>query len=306
MIDEDRGLVNLRYKVFQIIEPNEAYEKLSKLFDWFILVLIVLNSLVIFVETFDHTVREAGVFRYLEIFTIVIFTIEYALRVLTADYLFPEVKSSFKARLKYISSPMAIVDMLAILPFFLPFVGANNLLILRMCRILRLFRLLKFSRYTMACNILSKVLRKKSAQLFSAIFVLFILITISAVIMYTVEHEAQPDAFDNAFSSLWWAAVTITSVGYGDVYPITAIGKLLGTVVSVLGVGLIAIPTGIISAGFIEDMTERRKSDLSSTYAPAENNMFVADEILKFKGLLDMGALTQEEFDQKKKQLLNL
>jgi len=293
----------MRKIIFQIIEPNEdgKSSKLNKLFEWLIIILIILNTMLIFLDTFDNVPHEiTDRFRNIELVTIVVFSIEYLLRVLTADLLYKDSRP-FKARLRYIFSFMSLIDLMAILPFFLPFVIANNLVILRATRLLRLFRLLKISHYTVTLSILGKVLKEKSSQLITSAFILLILIAISSVIIYSAEHEMQPEKFENAFSSLWWSIVTITTIGFGDIYPVTKVGMLIGGVVSILGIGLVAIPTGIIVAGFTEDSTERNEK-----IAKRENHLFVADEIIKLKDLLDKGVLTQDEFDQKKTQLLNL
>lgn len=121
-----------------------------------------------------------------------------------------------------------------------------------MLRIVRLFRVFKLNRYTSALSTIATVFKKKKSQLISSIFVVLLLMIIAAVLMYSIENEAQPDVFENAFSALWWAIATLTTVGYGDIYPVTVLGKILSAVIALLGIGLVAVPTGIISAGFME------------------------------------------------------
>jgi voltage-gated potassium channel len=169
--------------------------------------------------------------------------------------------SASKARKKYVFSFMAIIDLLAILPFYLPFVITVDLRVLRMVRLLRLIRLLKVNRYSSALVIVGNVLKKKSAQLISSMFVVLILLVISSVLMYNIEYEAQPGVFDNAFTGFWWAVATLTTIGYGDIYPVTVAGKLLGIFISFLGIGLMAVPIGIISAGFVESVVHEKGND---------------------------------------------
>lgn len=164
--------------------------------------------------------------------------------------------SHLKARIKYIFSFLALVDLFSILPFYIPLIIPIDL---RILRVVRLFRVFKLGRYTHALSTISNVFKRKQNQLLSSIFVVSILMIIASVLMFNVENEAQPDVFENAFSALWWAIATITTVGYGDIYPITVFGKVLSAIIALLGIGLVAVPTGIISSGFMEEM-EREKS----------------------------------------------
>ena len=163
--------------------------------------------------------------------------------------LYPEAKYP---RLKYMFSFMAIIDLLAILPFYLPFVSAD-LRFLRMMRLFRLFRLLrvfKLGRYFDALQIIVRVIRASGPQLVMSVALCLFVMLFSAIIMYTAENPVQPEQFPNVIASLWWAICTLTTVGYGDVYPITPLGRVFASVISLVGIGIIAIPTGIIAAGF--------------------------------------------------------
>ena len=190
-------------------------------------------------------------FKWIEVVSVIIFTIEYLLRVWTAPYLFPD-KTKLKATIKYIFSFMALIDLLAILPFYFPFFIKIDLRILRSLRLIRLFRLFKMNRYTNALRTVIQVMKNKVHELISSIFVVFILMLISSVFMYTIESPVQPEVFKNGFSGLWWAVATFTTVGYGDIYPITVVGKIISMIMAILGIALVAVPTGIISSGFIE------------------------------------------------------
>jgi voltage-gated potassium channel len=229
-------------------------------FDWFIIVLISVNVLLVILDTFHGIPNDVKqIFSYIEVFSVAVFTIEYLLRLWIADYLFPN-ETPTRTRVKYIISFMALVDLLAILPFYLPFIFPIDLRVLRMVRLLRLLRMFKFNRYTSALATVGSVLKRKATQLLSSMFVVAILMVMASILMYNIEYEAQPDVFENAFSGLWWAIATLTTVGYGDIYPITILGKVLGAVIALLGIGLVAVPTGIISAGFMEDITHEKEA----------------------------------------------
>ena len=240
----------LKQRIFEIISKSENGDRASSIFDWTIMTLIALSILTIILDSFQNIHEKyQTVFQTFEVITVIIFTIEYILRIWTADLLYPESKHP---RLKYCFSFMAIIDLLAILPFYLPFISAD-LRFLRMMRLFRLFRLLrvlKLGRYLDALQIIMKVIRTSGPQLIMSVVICFFVMLFSAIIMYEVENPVQPEQFPNVLSSLWWAICTLTTVGYGDVYPITAVGRFFASIISLVGIGIIAIPTGIIAAGF--------------------------------------------------------
>lgn len=241
----------LKVRIYSIIRDDDENNFISNLFDGLIIFLIVLNVVMVIADTFNLPDNLRDLFGALEVVSVAVFTVEYLLRVWTSDYIRPEYPP-WKARVRYMFSFMALIDLLAILPFYLPFLFPVDLRVLRALRMVRLLRVLKVNRYTKALSTISSVLRSKKYQLLSSVFVVLILMIISSVLMYAVENEAQPEAFGNAFSALWWAVATFTTVGYGDIYPITVLGKILSAVIALLGIGLVAVPTGIISAGFME------------------------------------------------------
>ena len=245
---------SLKERVFRIIGKSEDGDRAGRIFDLTIMALIVLSIVSIILETFEEIrMRWHPVFLVLEIVTVAVFSVEYLLRIWTADLLYPDAKHP---RLKYIFSFMAIVDLVAILPFYLPFVGLD-LRFLRTLRLFRLLRIFKLGRYLEALRIISRVFRNSRSQLLIAVTICLIVILFSAILMYTVENPVQPEQFPNAVAALWWALCTLTTVGYGDVYPITAAGKLLASVISLVGIGIVAIPTGIIAAGFNREMVKK-------------------------------------------------
>ncbi|MCL1919560.1 MAG: ion transporter [Kiritimatiellaeota bacterium] len=249
--------MDIKRRIYRIIQPHKKDDTPSALFDWFIAFLVILDVSTTILDTLVLPGRVVFCFWVLEIFTVAVFTVEYMLRVWTADLLCSKT-TPFKARLKNALTFVMIVDFIAVAPFYLHFLLPINLHLLRAFRLLRIFRLLKIKHYIKTLSQVSSVLRQKASQLFISLFILFILMIVASVLMYTAEHEAQPDVFKNALSGLWWAVITLTTVGYGDIYPITVLGKIIGSFFSIFSIALIAIPTGIISAGFIENFHEKK------------------------------------------------
>lgn len=253
-------------RVFHVISGNDPKYLPSRVFDCTIIILILVNVLLLILDTFSgFSEKTRLVFRGIETLSVIIFSVEYLLRIWVSRCMYPTLKP-LSARIKYIASGMAIIDLLAILPFYLPLLIPIDLRVLRTVRLLRLLRILKVNRYTSALTTIGTVLKKKAPQLISAIFVVLILMIIASILMFNLEHEAQPEVFQNAFSGLWWATATFTTVGYGDIYPITAVGKLLSALISLLGIGLVAVPTGIISAGFVEVMESEKQQKRLKKY----------------------------------------
>ena len=253
-----RFSLRLKRQVFRIIQPTEGYWP-SRLFDWSILVLILASVLSVFGETFALSAPVFATLERLEIVVSIIFSIEYALRVWTADLLHPDL-SPWQARWRFVRSGMAIVDLVAILPFWLPMLLPAHLLGLRAIRLVRLLRILKLNRYMEAIAAIGNVFRQKSRKLVASCIFITILMLLSSLLMYHAEHDAQPDQFTNAFAGLWWAVATLTTVGYGDIYPVTALGRFLGALIAILVIGMVAIPTGILSSGFVEYFSRAPKS----------------------------------------------
>lgn len=242
----------IKRKVFEIVDPN-GKGKLNKAFDVFIISLISINVLLVILDTFESLGAVKDIFFAFELVSVIIFTVEYAMRLWTADLLFPKL-GKVKSRLKYMISFMAIIDIVSILPFYLPMVLPRDFIALRSLRALRLLRFFKLGRNSTAFSTLGNIFKRKSSQLASSVLIIFLLMVVTSIMMYNVEHTAQPEKFHNAFDSLWWSIATITTIGYGDIAPITMLGKVLGAVTAFLGIGLVAIPTGILSAGYLEQL----------------------------------------------------
>lgn len=247
----------MKEKIFNIIQIGDKSNRVSRMFDIFITITIVANILITFMQTFPELSFLSGVFRVVEYITIVIFCVEYALRIWTAEYLYPD-RSRSGARLRFLVSFDGVVDLLTIIPaFFL-----SGFVIFRMLRVARIFHLFRLNAKYDSFNVITTVLYEKRNQIISSVFIVMILMLASSLCMYSVEHEAQPEVFRNAFSGIWWSMSTLLTVGYGDIYPITTLGRVMAIGIAYLGVGVVAIPTGIISAGFVEQY--QRKSNISS------------------------------------------
>ncbi len=250
----------LKRQIFEIIQPAENGRIASRIFDIFIIALIFLSVASVFIMTFRISEKTAEVLAGLEKTALVIFSVEYLLRIWTANLLYPGIPG-WRARLRYIRSGMAVIDLLAILPFYLPMLLPVNLVGIRAVRMVRLLRLFKLNRYSEALSSIGEVFRRKYREMLVSMFFVSVLLMISSLLIYYAEHDAQPESFANAFSGLWWAVATLTTVGYGDIYPVTVAGRLLGTVIAVMGIGMVAIPTGILSSGFMEALERKRKND---------------------------------------------
>ncbi|WP_303834877.1 ion transporter [Ruminococcus flavefaciens] len=244
-------------RIFDIIQIGNRDDLPSRLFDYFIVAVILLNITIVFLGTFDELSGLSGIFRIIEGVTVLVFCVEYILRIWTADMLYPK-KSHMGARLKFLRSFDGIVDLLTILPFFF----LSGFIVFRMLRVVRILHLFRVNAHYDSFHVITTVLVEKKNQIISSVFIIIVLMLASSLGIYSVEHDAQPEVFRNAFSGIWWSVSTLLTVGYGDIYPVTVIGKILAICSAFLGVGVVAIPTGIISAGFVEQYTKKQYSDV--------------------------------------------
>jgi len=241
----------LKKRTFEVIQIGNRRDKASRNFDIFIAFNIILNITVTILLTFDELAKFYPLFHALEWITVTIFLVEYLLRIWTAGYLFPD-ETKGKAVWEFVTSYDGIIDLLTILPFFF----LSGFVVFRMLRVVRIFHLFRINSSYDSFHVIRSVLVEKKNQLASSVFIILILMLASSLCMYSVEHEAQPEVFANAFSGIYWSMSTMLTVGYGDIYPVTTLGRLLAIVIGFLGVGSVAIPTGIISAGFVEHYTK--------------------------------------------------
>lgn len=234
--------------------------RLARAVDWLIVGLILLNIVAVVLATVDDVFRHyQRVFYALEIVSVGIFTIEYGLRVWSATVV-PEYSDPVISRLRFASSPYLLVDLLAIAPFYIgTVVFATDLRVLRALRLFRFLRLLKLVRYSEVMQRFGRVAHEKRDDLLLAVTGSSILLFVASSLMYFIERDAQPETFSSIPATLWWGVVTLTTVGYGNTFPVTPAGKVLGAIVAVLGVGLFALPASILASGFIEDDAEPRR-----------------------------------------------
>lgn len=246
----------IKHRVYRLLEPGDAD---GRCLDIFIICLIVLNVTAVVLETVEWIgTRFAHLFDAFEIFSVAVFTVEYILRVwsCTVD---PRFSDPIWGRMRFMVTPFAVVDLLAFLPFYLPFVLPDTR-VLRAVRLFRLIRIMKLARYSESIDLFIDVLKLKKDELLLVLVSILILLLVSSTLMYEVEHDAQPDKFSSIPAAMWWGLVTLATVGYGDIYPITPAGKLIGSVVVMLGIGLFALPAGIIASGFSEVLQMSRGS----------------------------------------------
>ncbi|MDX1545365.1 MAG: ion transporter [Rhodothermales bacterium] len=251
----------IRKRTHEILESTRPSDPVAKGVQWFIITLILLNVGAVIVSTVERLDEHLlGWFRGFEVFSVIVFSVEYLLR-LWASIESDEYDHPVWGRLRYAVTPGALIDLAAILPFYLPKFTSIDLRAIRALRLFRLFRLLKLGRYSRTITLLSDVLREKKAELILALSAVLVVLVFASSLMYFAEHNAQPDKFGSIPETLWWGVITLTTVGYGDVYPVTTLGKLLGGVISLLGIGLFALPAGILSNGFHEAV-QRKHGDV--------------------------------------------
>jgi voltage-gated potassium channel len=247
-----------RKRIAELLEKGHELDRPSKIVNLLLILLISMNVIAIFLETVDPIYQQyQQVFWYFEIFSVVIFTIEYAARIWSCiDLEGIDAARPVRGRIRYMLRPIAVVDLLAILPFYLSLYLPIDL---RFLRVLRLLRLFKLTRYSPALGALLDVVQKEADALLASVVVLLMMLVISAGGIYLLENELQPDSFGSMPSSLWWAIVTLTTVGYGDVIPVTTLGKMFGGFIGLIGIGMIALPAAILASGFAENIRGRKE-----------------------------------------------
>lgn len=245
-------------KIYSLLHPEIGDTKLDKVINAFIIILIALNVIAVILETvpsIEQKYREF--FYYFDTVSVVFFSIEYILRVWSSNHE-AKYKHRIFGRLKYMASPAALIDLIAILPFYIHVFVGLDLRVLRVFRLLRFFRLFRLTAYMKATKMVVNVFKNNLNELMLSLLLATFLIIISSSLVYFSEHVVQPDKFTSIPSTIWWSVVTLTTVGYGDLVPITVAGKIFTCVILLAGVAIFALPAGIITAGFLEEMRKRK------------------------------------------------
>ena len=264
---------NWRVKTYQLLESKTSASVMAKIITWLLILLIISNVVAVIVASEkDYYQPNKDLFIVFEIFSLSLFCLEYLLRVWCCveakEY---QKLSSSNARIKYILSPIALIDLVAVLPFIIAMFFTIDL---RTLRLIRVLRLLKLTHYFKGFNIFITVIVKETKSITAAMMVMVFLIIIAASLMHSVEGAIQPEAFGSIIHSFWWAVVTMTTVGYGDIVPVTALGKVISTFIMLIGVGLVALPAGMLAARFGEELRERKKN-LNAHIKDALSNGFI-------------------------------
>ena len=248
--------ISTRLLVHEILDGQRKHGGLFVATDMVLVWLILVNAAAVVLETVPGmTARYRGWFLVIELVSVFVFTVEYVLRLWSCvedrrhDY-----RDPIRGRLRYALTPMAIVDLLAVLPFYLFFLIPMDL---RILRLLRLVRLLKITRYSPALRSLGAVFRAEARSMLGAAMLMGMAVLLASSVMYVLERDAQPDNFDSIPKAMWWGVVTLTTVGYGDVTPVTIMGRIFGAMVTVFGIGIFALPTAILAAGFARELSRQ-------------------------------------------------
>jgi voltage-gated potassium channel len=250
--------VSIRKRTWEIVEVAKPGDTASRIFDISILALILLNVIAVIIGSVQFFQERWGAFLNLfEIVSVAVFTAEYLARLwsCTTD---PQFTGRIRGRVRLALRAMLIIDLLAILPFYLPFLGID-LRSLRVLRLLRIFRVAKIGRYYSSLNLIKHVFQSKKEELVLTSALMCLLLVVSSSLLYYCENAVQPDAFSSIPATMWWAVATLTTVGYGDMYPVTFMGKFCASVIAVLGIGMFALPTGILGAGFVEAIQKHKE-----------------------------------------------
>lgn len=246
--------MSLKSRTYELLEPGKRRDSASNLVDLLILVLIVVNVTALILETVEslNTQYDAW-FDWIELITVAVFSVEYVLRVwsVTAD---KEFSNPLTGRLRYMMTPLAIFDLLAISSFYLFLLGVDASFL----RVFRVARLAKLWRYSRTLRTFGEVIKNKREELSITLLIMFLLLIIASTLLYYAERNAQPEAFSSIPAAMWWGVVTVTTVGYGDIYPVSGMGKFMGAIFAVIGIGMFALPTGILGSGFVEEFHRKR------------------------------------------------
>lgn len=267
---KSRRYNQIKKKVHLLLDPSDGGTSWDRIINSIIVSLILLNLIAVCLETVDSYYRANQIwFKDFELFSIFIFSLEYLLRIWSCTSM-KKYRHPVKGRLKYLISPGSLVDLAAILPFYLPLISGLDLRSLRLIRMIRFVRFFKLGRFLNASRVIRRVFEAKKEELIVSMLIVLSLIILASSVMYFVEHDVQPDKFSSIPETMWWSVATLTTVGYGDVYPITTIGKTLTACISILGIGVFALPAGILASGFSDEFKRRNTSHATCPHCGKE------------------------------------
>ena len=291
---------SLRKRIWEILEKGNSNDKVSFYTDIFLITLIIFNIIAVLLETVDSIYSKYALeFLIFERFSTVVFLIEYILRIWVCVEEKIK-KNKLITRLKYASTWPAIIDLLAVLSGLLPMIFEVDL---RILRALRMLRLLKFSRYFKVMNLLLGVLREEKQSFLAAMFLLTIAMLIASTGIYLFEKDAQPDKFGSIPEAMWWAIATLTTIGYGDVTPVTAMGKFFGAIIAIIGIGVVALPSGILASGFTDQLKRRQAQYEDELSKALEDGVISSSERSKLTKIATDMNLSEEQIKTMEKKL---
>ena len=291
---------SLRKRIWEILEKGNSQDRISFYTDIFLITLIIFNIIAVLLETVDSIYSVYSLeFLIFERFSTAIFLIEYILRIWVCVEEKIK-KNKLITRLKYASTWPAIIDLLAVLSGLLPMIFEVDL---RILRALRMLRLLKFSRYFKVMNLLLGVLREEKQSFLAAMFLLTIAMLVASTGIYMFEKDAQPDKFGSIPEAMWWAIATLTTIGYGDVTPITGMGKFFGAIIAIIGIGVVALPSGILASGFT-DQLKRRQAEYENEFSKAlQDGIITSSERNKLSKIAQDMNLSKDQIKTMEKKL---
>jgi len=293
--------VNIRKRIWEVLETGNSHDKASLYIDIFLISLILLNIVAVLLETVDSIYNQYKTqFLTFERLSTFIFLVEYILRVWVSIEAKKNNDNNLITRLKYMITWPAIIDLLAVLSGLLPMLFEVDL---RLLRALRMIRLLKFSRYFKVMNLLLGVLKEEKQSFLAAMFLLVIALLIASTGIYIFEKEAQPDKFGSIPESMWWAIATLTTIGYGDVTPITSMGKLFGAIIAIIGIGTVALPSGILASGFSDQLKRRQSKYENELNKALQDGIITTKERSKLTQIAEDMNLSEDQIKTMEKKL---
>jgi len=258
----------IKTQVYEIIESRIHDHPLGRLIAGTLVLLILINVIAAVLETDTPMYQAYGsLFDLLAAFSVVVFTVEYIIRVwcCTENPLYCD---PVRGRLRYMATPVALIDLFCVVPFFMaPFLAATPGVV-QFIRFLRIFWILKMNHYSRALKTLGRVFAAKRGEIFMGFFIMLVLLILGSAMIYFAEHDAQPQKFSSVIASLWWGIETMATIGYGDMVPVTPLGKFIAGVVALVGVGLFALPAGIFASGFVEEIHRKKERDTPLQVCP--------------------------------------